>query len=107
MNSLQRRNDLREQMAMTMKDYPNIASAVESKQFSPDDEAIMLAKHGEMVVLNLVGSYIWSLLDTCSEKEICSEVVSKFDVSDAVAEADTRHFLDRLEDLGLLNSDGY
>ncbi len=69
-----------------------------------EGNAFLLDDRGKRVhTLNRVGTFIWGLLEEGSTlKEIARKVSYKFNLSEEVAHADTRQFLQELADKGVV-----
>lgn len=64
-----------------------------------DGEALLVnAEGGEILVLNEVGSFVWTLLDGAHDvASIAARVVEEFDTDAATARADLEAFLTHLK----------
>ncbi len=72
------------------------------------DGAIVLdIRHGQMFILNFVGSRVLELLETgATESAIVDEISQKFEVSRDIAESDVREFIESLKQHHLLEDPG-
>ena len=67
------------------------------------EAVVVLPDRGEVKVLNDAGAQIWALADgSRSVRDIAAALCNDFDVSPAVAEADTLKFLTELQQKGLI-----
>jgi hypothetical protein len=71
-----------------------------------DGEALIVnAEGGEILVLNEVGAFVWTLLDGSRDVEaIVAAVLDEFDVDPATARADVQAFLLTLQERNALSA---
>ena len=59
---------------------------------------LMDTKTGDYLGINAVGTHIWNLLaDSKSVQELVTDLISRFEVTEAQCQAEVEHFLSDLE----------
>jgi len=69
-----------------------------------ENEVFIMSDEGTKVhVLNKVGSFIWLQTETvCTIKQIVDSICRRFDVSEAVAQADACELIEKMIDQGII-----
>ncbi len=89
-------------MELTLNSYPAPAEHVRGRRLE-HEAVVVLPDKGEVKVLNEVGAQIWALADgSRSVREIIAALCTEYNVSPALAEADTLKFLTELQQKGLI-----
>ncbi len=95
------------QCSMAFANYPSVFAALSDPNFefpSSDDIAMMLSKRGEMFELNLLGAFVWELMDgTKTIDTISSEIVKIFSIDKQTAYSDLAILIENMLELGVLN----
>lgn len=102
---LRARSDVLAQRDLALAGYGGIAEALDSDDFDfpPEQTAVLLSDHGEMFDLNLVGGYVWELLDgSRTVDDIADEVAGIFDGSAESIRRDIVNLLDDLQRMSLV-----
>ena len=87
---------------LTLNSYPAPAEHVRGRRLE-HEAVVVLPDKGEVKVLNDVGAQIWALADgSRSVRDIVAALCNDYDVSPAMAEADTLQFLTELQQKGLI-----
>ncbi len=87
---------------LTLNSYPAPAEHVRGRRLE-HEAVVVLPDKGEVKVLNDVGAQIWALADgSRSVRDIAAALCDEYDVSPAMAEADTLKFLTELQQKGLI-----
>ena len=68
-----------------------------------DERVVLQTKSGQYLGMNPVGAFIWDLLATpLKSSELVQEVVARYDVAPATAQADVDAFIADLSTAGLI-----
>ncbi len=86
--------------------YEDVPSGLDDPNFcfgSADDTALLISDHGQLFELNVVGAFIWDLLDgRRTVGEIIERLAESFDVDRATAERDLMQILQELFARGMV-----
>ena len=87
---------------LSLNSYPIPSDQARGRRLE-HEAVVVLPGRGEVKVLNEVGARIWDLIDGAhSARDIAAVVCAEYDVTPAVAEADTLSFLADLQLKGLI-----
>lgn len=95
------------QRSMVFANYPSVSVALRDPNFEfpdPDDIAMMISKRGEMFELNLLGAFVWELMDgTKTVEAISNEIVKIFSVDKQTVYNDLSILIQNMIELGIVN----
>jgi Coenzyme PQQ synthesis protein D (PqqD) len=93
------------QRNMAFANYPSVFVALSDPDFefpSPDDMAMMISKRGELFEVNLLGAFVWELMDgTKTIETISDEVVNIFNIDKETAYSDLAILIENMLELDL------
>lgn len=95
------------QCSMAFANYPSVLDALSDPNFefpSSDNIAMMVCKQGEMFELNLLGAFVWELMDgTKTIDTILDKIVNMFSIEKQTAYSDLAILIENMIELGVLN----
>ena len=101
------RKGLMVQHNMIFADYSNVHNALEDPSFefpSPEDVAIMVSNRGLLFELNLLGAFVWEMIDGIHTiADIENSVTAMFDIDKQAAHEDLIELVGSMIEFGLID----